>query len=111
MFTSSGLVKILLSLLLRVHRNSMVHNFSNAKPDFSEAIVAPSTLNTPRTSPRFETSVPAPLMWWFMATAVAVFLMVFSRRLVGDAAGYCLLTVIIIGMMLFRSGNTDDDEG
>jgi|GEM_PF-6803699 len=88
----------------------MVQNFSNAKSDFSNTITAPAPIKSSQAH-RFDSSVPTPLLWWFMATAVAVFLMVFTRRLVGDAAGYCLLTVIITGLMLFRSGHaTEDDE-
>ena len=51
-----------------------------------------------------------PILWCFLTAAIAVFLMVFTGRLVGDAAGYCLLAVIIVGFILVRSGSSGVED-
>lgn len=53
-------------------------------------------------------SIPKALLWLFMATALLVFLMVFTGRIIGDEAGYCLVTVIVAGFVLFRSCDQQD---
>ena len=88
----------------------MIKNFIESNNEFNKTPGSSANIRSVSALQDSDSGVPAPIMWCFLAAAVAVFLMVFTGRLVGDTAGYCLLTVIVIGFILFRSGNAIEDE-